>query len=206
MERRRGKLNVKWSPMPVDYLKLVCEVFTTNFDEGLKKLKQFQPSKSWFEATGRIYPEEIVLAVSLMHDKKLAATTVYASTDFDPKASSPTIQDLLAACVDATGGVWGSVLDPKDLARLEQLADESMSALEDVPFEWTAIQVDKFRVFLKMDKSNPLLDQAADEWLAKNDPGLKKLEEETERETEKLFVTGKRAKGNGDDEGGGTVH
>ena len=39
-----------------------------------------------FKAGGKIYPDEIVLAVSVVYEDHVAATTVYASMDFDSKA------------------------------------------------------------------------------------------------------------------------
>ena len=110
--------------------------------------------------------------------------------DFDPKANLPTAQDLLNVCVDAIAGVFQGLLDPKNKERLEQLTSESLSALEDVPFEWTAVDIEKRKVFVRLDKSNPTLDAMADDWLAKNDPEFKKKEDSEHSETEKLFVTG----------------
>src|SRR4051812_33052638 len=105
MEKRRALTAetkaIKASSLPFDYLKLVNEVFTTNFNGGLEALKKVKPAKPRFEATGTVYPDEVILCVTLMHEGEIAATSVYASTDFDPKASAPTVQDLLAACVDA---------------------------------------------------------------------------------------------------------
>jgi hypothetical protein len=195
MESRRHH-KTKPGDLPVDFLKLVKEVFSTNFESGLKALAKIKADPS-FEAQGRVFVDEIVLAVSLIHEGQLAATTVYASCDFDPKASSPTIQDLLNICVDAIGSFYGAYLNPKNRERLEQLADESLSALEAAPFQWTPLEVEKRQVFLKVDKANPKLDQMADEWLAKNDPRLEEREAEEQREMEKLFITGPKSKPSG---------
>jgi hypothetical protein len=205
MESRKGNQSViarkTASPLPVDYLKMVKEVFTSNFDEGLKALSKIK-SKTEFHITGSIFLNELVLAASIIHKDQLSATTVYASADFDPKASSPTVQDLLGACVDAIGGILEQLLDPKDTRRLEQLADESLSALENVPFEWTSMKVDKHTLYVKIDKANPNLDQMADDWLSQNDPELAEREREEEEETEQLFVTGPRRPKNS----GGQIH
>src|SRR5262245_46910177 len=169
MGRRKGE-PPKFSPLPVDYLKMVCEVFTTNFDPGLKALRKLTQGDIAFEANGAIYSNELVLAVSLIEQDQIAATTVYASTDYDPKASSPTIQDLLSACVDGVGALFEQILSPDNKERLEQIASESLSSMDNVPFYWTEAKVDRFRIYLKVDKSNPRLDQMADDWLSKNDP------------------------------------
>jgi len=186
---KRHPLTSKSSPLPVDYLKMVEEVFTHQFDEGLKLYSTLKP-ESRFIASGAVFSDEIVATVSLISEGQLAATTAYASADFDPKASSPTVQELLSACVDALGTVWASLLDVEKTETLHHLAEESMSALENVPFEWTAVDSNQRKIFVKLDKSNPLMDQIANEWLKKNDPNYTTAIEEEEEETEKLFVTG----------------
>ena len=207
MESRHSKSRpalAKSSPLPVDFLKMVNEVFSTNFDAGLKALSKIKPDP-FFQASGLIYSNEIVLAITLAHKDQLAATTLYASCDFDPKASSPTVQDLLGACVDAVGSVYGALLDPAKKDRLEQLADESLSALENVPFEWTPLELDRYKVFVKVDKSNPALDDAAEEFLKKNDPEYQDRLEREHKETEELFVTGPKARAKSG-QGSGTLH
>ena len=189
-ERRKPDLS-KSSPLPADFLKMVAEVFNANFDTGLKGLKKLTSSKAAFSASGAMYASEIVLSVSLMIEGQLAATTVYASSDFDPKASSPTVEDLINAGVDAIGSVFAEILKP---GKLEQVASESLSALENVPFDWAGVDIEKRRIFLKIDKSNPNLEQMADDWLAKHDPNHKKREALEQVETEELFFTGPKSK------------
>ncbi len=190
MENRKQSA-LKSSDLPVDFLKMVAEVFTTNFDEGLKALEKInRGAASSFKAGGQIYADEIILTVTLLTENQIAATTAYASIDFDPKASSPTLQDQLALCVDALGGLFSVLMDPSKPEDLEKLANESLSALEDIPYDWTPVDVEKRKVFLKLDKSNPVLDQAADDWLAKNDPDYEERLKAEQLETEKLFVTG----------------
>jgi hypothetical protein len=196
MESRRGHTYIgttgrpgKSTPLPDDYLQLVREVFTTHYDAALQKLGQLKPNPR-FDAAGAVFPNEIVLGVSLQHEGQLAATTLYASVDFDPKASAPTAQELLSACVDAVGAFFDQLLTDE---HIPQLADESLAAFENVPFEWTPLEVDRFRVYLKLDKSNPLLDRLADEWLEKNDPREADAAKKEHEETEKLFVTGPKS-------------
>lgn len=186
----------KPSPLPSDYTKMVAEVFTANFDGGLKALKK-NGHKAEFRVTGNVFTDEVALAISLVIEGQLAATTVHASIDFDPRASSPTVQDLLGLCVDASGTLFGQLLDPKSPARIEQVASQSLGSLEKVPFDWTALELEKRKVYLKIDKSNPDLDRAADDWLEKHDPGHKQRLAEEAQETEKLFVTGKEPRNRG---------
>jgi hypothetical protein len=178
------------SALPLDYAKMVTEVFKTNFDEGMKALAKLNQTKVHFTTTGSIYPEEVLVCVSLIEEAKLSAISAYASCDFDSKASAPTIQDLLSAGVDAIGSLFAQILDPQDPQALERLTHRSLSALENVPFEWTEMQVESVRTWVRVDRANPEIDQMADDWLEKNDPDhLARLAEE-EREISELFVTG----------------
>ncbi len=167
------------------------EVFTTNFIEGLKLVSMIQKSKNQFEVRGAIFSDEIVMGVSLVAEGQIAATTIYCSVDFDPLASSPTAQDVLNVCVDAIGSLYATLLDPKNPSRLEQMAAGTLSSIAEIPFEWTKIEFDDKRVWMLVDKSNPKLDELADNWLAKNDPAFREEEDEYEDETAELFVTGK---------------
>jgi hypothetical protein len=205
MEKRKKNAG-KSSPIPADYAEMVTEVFTATFDEGLKGLKKLKVTPAHFEVHGAVYPDEVVLAVSLHVGEGLAATTVYGSSDFDPRASSPQIQDLLGAAVDAIGGVFTPLLSGGKES-LEAVASESLSALEKVPFEWTPVVVEKVKIHVKIDKANPKLDQMADDWLSRNDPDFKERQARERAETEKLFVTGDTAKAKASgNRGGGKVH
>lgn len=182
------------APLPMDYTKVVRDVYSTNFAEGLKALTNLQKVKNSFEVRGAIYTDEIVMGVSLVSEGQMAATTVYCSVDFDPKASSPSAQDLLNICVDAIGSLFATMLDATKPDTIEKLAAGSLSAFEDVPFEWTKVEFDNRRVWLLVDKSNPNLDEMADRWLAENDPESQSEEDEFEEETKNLFVTGSKTK------------
>lgn len=206
MERRKGDDVSTASPLPKDYIKMVTEVFTTNFDAGLKALRPLMKGEPSFDINGMVLSDELVLCATLVEEGAVAATSVYASIDFDPKASAPTIQDLLSACVDAVGSVYTHLLDPTQQNRLEQVAANTLSVMDNVPFHWTEMKVDHFRIYLKVDKSNPTLERIADDWLSKNDPGLKKLKEENEEEVKKLFVTGPTHRRPGGASGTGGLH
>ncbi len=191
--RRLSIENQKSSALPLDYLKMVKELFTTHFDEGLKILKELQPDP-FFEVTGKVYPNEVIVCISLHLKNQLAATSIYGSCDFDPKASAPTIQDLLGACVDAIGAVYEPFLDPKNSEKIALFTETSLTAHPAIPFDWEPIEIDGKKVFVKIDKANLKLEQFADEWLAKNDPETIKKGREEQEETKNLFVTGEKVK------------
>jgi hypothetical protein len=207
---RRKPNPIKGSALPSAFIGMVTDVFSKNFDEGLKKIKKITGDKIQFQALGEVFPEEIVLCVTLVQEKSLSATSAYASVDFDPKASTPTIQDLLPLCVDAIGAVFDPLLNTDDKTALEGLVEGPLSALNDIPFEWTLLQIDKQRIYVKMDKANPHLDKMADDWLAKHDPDLEELERQAEEESENLFITGPTGpngpKKSGRGSGSGSLH
>lgn len=189
IERRKPNPKHKSSPLPVDFLKMVNEVFTRHFEVPLAAMAKIKAGP-FFDVRGAIYPDEVLLAVSLHFKGVLAATTVYASSDFDPKASSPQVQDVVNVCVDAAGTLFDQLLDPKDVESLRKLAEESLATLENIPFYWTQVDVTGKRVYLKVDKANLALESMTEDWLEKNDPGHRERLEREARETEALFVTG----------------
>jgi hypothetical protein len=168
---------------------MVEEVFSGHFDVALKAFQAIRPDSS-FSVQGEVFADELVIGISLISQGHLAATTVYASADFDPKASSPTIQDLLSACVDAAGGVFSTLMDADRPETLAQLAEEFLSELEGIPLEWTSLDSNQRRVFVKVDKANLVLEKITDDWLKKNDPHYEDELAEEQAETAKLFVTG----------------
>jgi len=189
MKKPGGRLSPS-SELPSDFTQMVRDVYTKNFAAGLKALAETAEGEPAFEAHGVIYADEIVLGVSLTIEGQIGATTVYCSVDFDPKASTPKAEDLLGLCVDAIGSFFDQFLDPEKPELLEQIASGTLASLEDVPFDWTQLEFEKKRLYLKIDKANPKLDAMTDDWLAKNDPDFQAEEDELEEESEKLFVTG----------------
>lgn len=203
MENRKSKgsdQEGRTADLPGDYLKMVTDIFTTHFDAELKALSNIT-SLPYFVAHGRIYLEEVVLCVSLHRRKELAATTAYASSDFDPKASSPKAEDLLSACVDALAGLYTRLLDLNDPTRLEAMAHaSSLSAFEEVPFEWSPVEIGNRKIYLKVDKANPVLEKLADDWLIQHAPEVQEELKREEAKTEKLFFTGPKAPGTLDED------
>lgn len=186
MQERRKEGKFKGTELPIDYLKMVTETFTSHFDATLKALKKMK-NPSRFIASGRIFQDEIVLTISLVQEGQMAATTLHASIDFDPQASAPTVDELLSTCVDATGSLFAQIFDDNSEAKLERVLAQSAASLEDVPFEWASSEINKRAVFMKIDKSNPHLEQMADEWLAKNDPKMAEEEGSLAAEATEFF-------------------
>lgn len=194
--KRKGT-SVKSSELPHDYLRMVEGVITQHFTDALARIAQDTPNTR-FHAWGAVFADEVLLSVSLLTPGKLPATTVNASCDYDPKASSPTAEDLLAIGLDATGAVWDLLMNAEGLQGGSRLLDATLATLgeeiKDLPLDWAPTTLEKRKVWLLVDKTNPLMESMTEDWLAKNDPNYIAPELEEEKETEKLFVTGKDPK------------
>lgn len=208
-KRLLNPMPMKFTPLPVDYVRMVKEVFTNHFEALLKecaeKCKDEALARATFEIQGAIYADEILFSVSLTEPSRVAATTVHTSCAFDPKASAPNAQDILGACVDAASELFTSILDPAAASeKLGSLLNDSLGSLIEnsaiksdtekkliaLPVEWTSVEVNRTKVFMRVDKSNLALDKQAEDWLEKNDPEYEARKEAEQKETEKLFVKG----------------
>lgn len=190
IERRKTTspaTNTGPTDLPVDFLKLVNETLAQTFQASLSILKNEFPETK-FESGGYLLSDEIVLTATLNFGaENLAATTVYASTDFDPQ-NTTALEKALPICLDAVGSVFDFYMDPTFPERLKQLTESTLSALDEAPFEWTALEGLTPAVWVKMDKSNPRLDQLTQEWLKKNDPEYDKHHgSENEEEAESFL-------------------
>lgn len=195
------------SDLPVDYLKMVEETLSTALEKGLTELKKTAPA-AHLAAKGAIFSDEIMIAVTLTQgENRLAATTVYGSVDFNPAATLPKMDDLLAINVEAIGSVFLAFLDPHSPEKIEEIMHHSLSAIEEGPFDWTKVKLEAglIPVWVKLDKSNPLLDELTEKWLAENDPdylkSLEALEEESQEFLEERLEAIKSAKSGGGSSG-----
>lgn len=211
-KRLLNPLPMKSTPLPVDYVRMAREVFTNHFEALLKecaeKCKDEALARATFEIQGAIYTDEILFSVSLTESSRVAATTIHTSCEFDPKASAPNAQDILGACVDASSELFTSILDPSaSIEKLGSLLNDSLGALIEnsaiksddpnvpvkktvLPVEWTSIEANRMKIFLRVDKSNLVLEKQAEDWLEKNDPDYEAQKAAEQKETEKLFVAG----------------
>ena len=194
----------KPTDLPEEFLKNVKEIFETHFESGLKKIESLQNDEVFFEVFGGIYQDEIVLSVSLRQKGQMAPTTVHASCDFDPNANAPKAEDLLSLEVDAVGSVFDPFLNSQDEEKMKQIASPHLNDIEDVPFHWTALEIEKRNVYVKMDKSRPELEKETEEWLEQNDPDLKSEldEEKQKRQQEKEEALKEYLKSNQTGKGG----
>ena len=164
MERRKDT-TVKGSKLPRDYLKLVEDIFNKNFKA---KLLMTEGKRELFVAFCEIYPDELVMSVSLKNPKTLRMTTCYTSVDYPPaktknesgKSTSTTADSVEIAvnqCVDAIASFFVTFFDE------ERPVDYDVEYRQN----WTIVELDKAtRVFMKINRDNPELDADADAILA----------------------------------------
>ncbi len=171
--------DVKTIELPYDYLRLVEQTLSQAMLKGLEALKKIHPVCE-FHVDGALFSDEVILTVTLSHGEKvLAATTVFASADYHPGADptlSPgvALEKILGACVDAASSIFDYYLDPRSPALIAQIADASLGSMDEAPFEWTLMEKSDPKVYVKLDKSNPILESLADQFLDKHDPDFKK--------------------------------
>lgn len=189
--------------LPVDYLKLVQETLSNALEKGLVEIRKTRPA-AHLATKGAIFSDEIIMAVTLTQgENQLAATTVYGSVDFNPNAEKPKMDDLLALNVEAIGSVFHTFLDSHSPEKMEEILHHSLSAIEEGPFDWTKLKLDDglIPVWVKLDKSNPLLDELTEKWLADNDPHysdtIAAMEEESQEFLEERLEAIKAAKSGG---------
>lgn len=211
-ERRKQKKNEpNPTNLPVDYLRMVQETVTQALDSGLNEIKKFHPI-SEFQAKGVLFEDEVIVALTLSHGPQtLTATTVYASADFNPaksaaiaaiselaeKGAHSPLELTLAACVDSITSVFDHYLDPKFPERTEQLSQAALGALEEAPFDWTRFERVVPPIWVRIDKTNPALENLAEDFLRKNDPNFDQLEVDSEEFLAERLEAIKKAQGSG---------
>ncbi|MBI3544836.1 MAG: hypothetical protein HY075_16310 [Deltaproteobacteria bacterium] len=170
---RRKDTPFQGTKLPRDYLKLVEDVFNKNFS---KKLTIEKGSKEIFVAHGEIFPDELLLCMSLKQPKTLRMTTCYASVDYPAPqfkkesgkpatTTSEAVQFSVNVCVDALASFFNSFFD--DGRPVDYDLEYSQG--------WTTVDIDKnTRVYLRITRDNPELEAEADALLAAASESKKK--------------------------------
>ncbi|MGE4233313.1 MAG: hypothetical protein AB7F43_08295 [Bacteriovoracia bacterium] len=156
MERRKDT-PLKSSRLPGEYLKMVENLFQKNF-------KKLLLEKEKFVASGELFPDELVLSISLKHDAPLLATTCYASVDYPPEKlkkengepaenTSETVQFAVGICVDVIASFFQTYFDD---GRPVDYENEYRQ-------HWTRFELEKGKpVFIMTNRDNLELDAQAD--------------------------------------------
>ncbi len=171
MERRKDTTNptgfagsksdkVQCTNLPREYLGLVEEIFNENFKSSILK-------DETFVAFGEVYPDELLLALSLKNPTTLRQVTCYASMDFphvrfktesgsEPAPNTESVQFSVNQCVDALASFFHTFFSENRPVDYDTEYQQS----------WAMIEIEKtIHVYLKINRDNPELDKQANELL-----------------------------------------
>lgn len=188
--------------LPIDFLRLAEETLAENYKDLLESLKEYR-NHNQFLASGQIYEDEILFTVTLSHGPdQIHSTTFYASADFTVDQELPKIDDVFAAALNACGSVIDACIGTPE--KLEALCNGSLSNLEEAPLDWTGHVSDGVALHVKVDRTNPILEQMA----------LDLLEDESEPEnkeaeqffSDRILAMRKDVSGKGNSNGSSSVH
>lgn len=178
-ERRRTQdASIKGADLPTDFAQMVKELLENHLEAPLQWIEK-ETGKASVQVSGALFPDEILLTLTLAYGDSVKATSFHVSVDFDPYADRPTAEDLLKDCVDGLGELAAEYLDVSKPELLEKFIAGSLSAYEEAPFQWTSLtlQSNKRSLFVKIDKVNPALEKMTEDWLQENDPEWKEASE-----------------------------
>ncbi len=179
MLERRKDTQLRAVKLPRDYLDLVEKIFHDNFKTKLNK-----ENKEMFLVFGEMYPDEVILAVSLKYPDSLFMTTCYASVDFPPKKvtkSEPTAvevkkddkpaqkpkdpqteqtEESVHLCVDAIASFFNTFFEE----------GRPLDYDNEYRQNWSLVELEKNKpVYLRINRDNLELDTQASELLEKDE-------------------------------------
>jgi hypothetical protein len=168
MERRKDTPS-KGEALPRDYLVLIEGIFDKNFSDQIKGKGK---KREAFVVYGMIYPDEVVIAVSLKNPTNMHMTTCYGSMDFPPPSfitesgapasSSPSdaVQTAVNSCIDVIASFFQTYFEE------ERPVDYESEYRQ----EWVPVDLEKtLRVFLRLNRDNLELEAASEQFLAEHD-------------------------------------
>lgn len=164
----RKRHTKKPTNLPKEFLKTVSDLFQKQFKSKL--------SGSTFLVNGALYPEEVVLCVSLSHPKSLQSASMHISNSLAKNvAENPEkVTEQLKSMVDVAASWFSQSLT--DGMGLEAVLAE----MKDAVTEWQEFEWEGQQLFVKLNRTNYTLEKAADEFLKKkgfNDEGDDLLDE-----------------------------
>ena len=81
--------------------------------------------------------------------------------------------------IESQSILFDQILNPANPEDFDKIFDASLGALENIPYDWSPVEVDRYKVYLKLDRSNPNIEKMTEEWLNQNDPARKNRREKT---------------------------
>jgi hypothetical protein len=176
MMEPRKKHSQKATDLPKDFIKAVANLFNKQF------LKERDDAEFW--VYGKLYMNEVLVCVSLSHQKSLRACSFYLSMDLDPAVSAQPEQvtDKIKSMVDVAAS-WFSQSFSEAKGKQKGL-DVILDAMAEMEAEWQATKWDNQDLFVKLNRDNHGLEGAANKFL--RDAGIDPDEDEFEEELAEL--------------------
>lgn len=143
--------------------------------------KQFKTKLqgSTFLVYGNLYPDEVVVCVSLNHPKSLRAASLHISSELPKKTveAPDVVTDCLKDMVDVAASWYAQALEKG------QGLDSVLEEMGEMKPDWQEIEWEKRTLFVKLNRDNYSLERAADDFLKKAgiDPDESNEEGETEQ-------------------------
>jgi hypothetical protein len=151
----RKKQTKKPTTLPKDFLKTVSNLFQKQFKSKL--------AGSTFLVYGDLYPDEVVLAVSLSHPKSLPAASMHISNSIGKSvAENPEkVTEQLKSMVDVAAS-WFSQCFSAGTG-----VEAALKELQDASTEWQEFEWEGQQLFVKLTRTNYTLEKAAEDFLKK---------------------------------------
>lgn len=181
MERRKDT-PTRGEKLPRQYLDLITDVFRKNFSD---KMKGRGKNREAFVIFGEIYPDEVLMAVSLKNPANMRMITCYASIDYPPAMTIPesgqaaqtmasahvSVETAVNACIDVVASFFQTYFD------------EGRPVDYDAEYrqDWLPVDLDKTtRIHIRLNRDNLELEDASDTFLAQHEAMAEQASEQRE--------------------------
>ncbi len=172
----RKKQTKKPTTLPKDFLKTVSDLFQKQFKSKVEG--------STFLIYGDLYPDEVVLAISLSHPKSLASASMHISNSLAKNvAENPEkVTEQLKSMVDVAASWFSQCLEGGGGL------DSVLKEMDDAVTEWQEFEWEGQQLFVKLNRTNYTLEKAAEDFLKKKgfteegDDLLDRIDEDDETE------------------------
>lgn len=141
--------------LPLEFIRDVAKLFNSQFQE--------QRGEGSYSVHGALYKDEVLLCVTLMKVGVLRAASFYASMDLPKKiAENPKqLTENLQAMVDLIASWYHQCFDESELSGIEAVHE----AIDELSDGWEAVDWEKKKVYVRVNKDNHTLEAAADQIL-----------------------------------------
>lgn len=143
----RLKTSKKWTPLPAELVQQIQSVFSQGFTDHVRG--------ATVEARGQIYPEEILIGVSVNRKGALKQTGWEISIPY--RKDKDNVLKLLHLAVDAVGALFEQTF--------------TAESDEDFPRLWEEIDFEGRKIYVQFSTANSELEAEADRWLGKAGAG-----------------------------------